>query len=200
MLQCDFNLLYYVLLCELLCVPTSGSRFCQWVWIASGSGYENPMGQTPCCIMQSTHNYGIKSATCLYLPWQSQIGLFYLTFTFYIRVADPGHTWLVKCVPCRIIVLVKQYPNVWATNFGQLFKAWLAIHVSLDCDKVVMSCDTKLEQSGDVMVMWHKTVNRVVMVMWHKTVTEWWWFVIPDSDCDSGNVVPILYAFLLYWY
>ncbi len=56
--------LYYVLQCELLCVPTSGSGFyqwvwifasgsgfCQWVWIASGSGYENPMHQVPCCIM-----------------------------------------------------------------------------------------------------------------------------------------------------
>ncbi len=48
---------YYVLQCELLCVPTngldftSGSGFCQWVWIASGSVYEKPMGQTPCCIM-----------------------------------------------------------------------------------------------------------------------------------------------------
>ncbi len=38
------------------------------VWIlpvgldfASGSGYENPMGQTPCCIMWSTHNNGINS-------------------------------------------------------------------------------------------------------------------------------------------
>ncbi len=30
---------------------TSGSGFCQWVWIGSGSGYDNPMGQTPCCIM-----------------------------------------------------------------------------------------------------------------------------------------------------
>ncbi len=46
---------------------TSGSGFCHWVWIlpvgldfASGSGYENPMGQTPCCIMWSTHNHGIK--------------------------------------------------------------------------------------------------------------------------------------------
>ncbi len=35
---------YYVLQCELFCVPTSGSGFCQWVWIANGSGYENPMG------------------------------------------------------------------------------------------------------------------------------------------------------------
>ncbi len=55
---------YYMLQCELLCVPTSGSGFYQWVGIlsvgldcasgsgfASGSGYENPMGQTPCCIM-----------------------------------------------------------------------------------------------------------------------------------------------------
>ncbi len=50
---------YYVLQCELLCVPTSGSGFFQWVWIASGPGYENPMGQTPCCIMWSTHNHGI---------------------------------------------------------------------------------------------------------------------------------------------
>ncbi len=33
MLQCDFNFLYYVLQCELLCVPTSGSGFYQWVWI-----------------------------------------------------------------------------------------------------------------------------------------------------------------------
>ncbi len=53
-----------MLQCELLCVPTTGSGFYQWVWIlsvvpdfasrsgfASGSGYENPMGQTPCCIM-----------------------------------------------------------------------------------------------------------------------------------------------------
>ncbi len=53
-----------MLQCELLCVLTSGSGFYQWVWIlsvgldfASGSGfssesgYENPMGQTPCCIM-----------------------------------------------------------------------------------------------------------------------------------------------------
>ncbi len=65
---------YYMLQCELLCVPTSGSGFylwsgfCQWVWIlsvgldfASGSGYENPMSQTPCCIMWSTHNHGIKT-------------------------------------------------------------------------------------------------------------------------------------------
>ncbi len=50
-----------MLQCELLCVPTSGSGFYQWVWIlsvgldfasgsgfASESGYENPMGQTPC--------------------------------------------------------------------------------------------------------------------------------------------------------
>ncbi len=59
MLQCDFNYLYYVLQCELLCVPTSGSGFCQWVWIlpvgldfaASGAGYEDLMGQTLCCIM-----------------------------------------------------------------------------------------------------------------------------------------------------
>ncbi len=29
----------------------SVSGFCQWFWIDSGSGYENPMGQTPCCIM-----------------------------------------------------------------------------------------------------------------------------------------------------
>ncbi len=64
--------LYYVLQCELLCVQTSESGFYQWVWIllpsigelapesrilqvgldfASGSGYENPMGQTPCYIM-----------------------------------------------------------------------------------------------------------------------------------------------------
>ncbi len=48
-----------MLQCELLCVPTSGSGFYQWVWIlsvgldftsgsgfASESGYENPMGQT----------------------------------------------------------------------------------------------------------------------------------------------------------
>ncbi len=55
---------YYVLQCELLCVPTSGSGFYQWVWIlpvgldfasrsgfTSGSGYENPMSQTLCCIM-----------------------------------------------------------------------------------------------------------------------------------------------------
>ncbi len=42
---------------------TSGSGFCQWVWIASGSGYENPMGQTPCCIMWSTHNHGINWLT-----------------------------------------------------------------------------------------------------------------------------------------
>ncbi len=55
-----------MLQCELLCVPTSGSGFYQWVWIlsrgldfASGSGYENTMGQTPCCIMWSTHNHGI---------------------------------------------------------------------------------------------------------------------------------------------
>ncbi len=53
-----------MLQCELLCVPTGGSGFYQWVWIlsvgldfasrsgfASGSGYENPMGQTPCYIM-----------------------------------------------------------------------------------------------------------------------------------------------------
>ncbi len=33
----------------------SGSGF------ASESGYENPMGQTPCCIMWSTHNQGIKA-------------------------------------------------------------------------------------------------------------------------------------------
>ncbi len=37
----------------------SGSGFCLWVWIASGSGYEHPMDQTPCCIMWSTHNHGI---------------------------------------------------------------------------------------------------------------------------------------------
>ncbi len=36
---------YYVLRCELLSVPTSGSGFCQWVWIASRSGYENPMAR-----------------------------------------------------------------------------------------------------------------------------------------------------------
>ncbi len=41
----------------------SGSGFCQWVWIASGPGYENPMGQTPCCIMWSTHNHGIRDYT-----------------------------------------------------------------------------------------------------------------------------------------
>ncbi len=53
-----------MLQCELLCVPTSGSGFYQLVWIlsvsldfasgsgfSSGPGYENPMGQTPCCIM-----------------------------------------------------------------------------------------------------------------------------------------------------
>ncbi len=57
-LQCDFIFLYYVLQCELLCVPTSGSGFYQWVQIlpvgldfASGSGYEDTIGQTPCCIM-----------------------------------------------------------------------------------------------------------------------------------------------------
>ncbi len=55
---------FYMLQSELLCVPTSGSGFYQWVWIvsvglyfasasrfASGSGYENPMSQTPYCIM-----------------------------------------------------------------------------------------------------------------------------------------------------
>ncbi len=53
-----------MLQCELLRIPTSGSGFYQWVWIlpvgldfasgsgfASGFGYENPMGQTPYCIM-----------------------------------------------------------------------------------------------------------------------------------------------------
>ncbi len=51
-------LVYYMLQCELLCVPTSVSGFYQWVWIfvsgsgfASRSGYENLMGQTPYCIM-----------------------------------------------------------------------------------------------------------------------------------------------------
>ncbi len=61
-----------MLQCELLCVPTGGSGFCQWVWIlpvgldfasgsafVSGSGYENPMSQTPCFIMWSTNNHGI---------------------------------------------------------------------------------------------------------------------------------------------
>ncbi len=74
-LQSDFNFLYYVLECELICVPTSGSGFCQWVWIlsvgldfASGSGYEDPMGQTPCCIMWSKHNHGIKVVWCI-LVW-----------------------------------------------------------------------------------------------------------------------------------
>ncbi len=64
--------IYFVLKCELLCVTTSGSGFYLWVWIlsvfldfasgsgfASGPGYENPMRQTPCCIMWSTHNHGI---------------------------------------------------------------------------------------------------------------------------------------------
>ncbi len=45
----------------------SGSGICQWVWISSGSGYENPMGQTPCCIMWSAHNHGIMSCTTLCL-------------------------------------------------------------------------------------------------------------------------------------
>ncbi len=55
--------LYYMLQYELLCVPTIWSVFYQWVWISSGSGYENPMGQTPCCIMWSTHNHGIMTYT-----------------------------------------------------------------------------------------------------------------------------------------
>ncbi len=43
----DFNFLYYVLQCEIFCVPTSGSGFYKWVWIlsvgldfASGSGIQ----------------------------------------------------------------------------------------------------------------------------------------------------------------
>ncbi len=46
---------------------TSGSAFCQWVWIASGSGYENPMGQTPCSVTWSTHNHGIMA--CPYIKY-----------------------------------------------------------------------------------------------------------------------------------
>ncbi len=73
---------YYILQCELLCVPTSGSGFYQWVSIlsvgldfASGSGfasgywYENPVGQTPCCIMWSTHNHCIN---WVYQSWYWQ--------------------------------------------------------------------------------------------------------------------------------
>ncbi len=64
MLQCNFN---FDITCynvnHFVSQPvgldfTSGSGFYQWVWIlpvgldfASGSGYEDPMGQTPCCIM-----------------------------------------------------------------------------------------------------------------------------------------------------
>ncbi len=57
---------------------SSGSKFYQWVWVlsmgldfasgsgfVSGSGYENPMGQTLCCIMWSTHNHGITPHTYL---------------------------------------------------------------------------------------------------------------------------------------
>ncbi len=58
-----FFFLYYLLQCELLCVPTSGSGFCQWGWIGSGCGYENPMHQAPCRIMWSTHNHGIMGHT-----------------------------------------------------------------------------------------------------------------------------------------
>ncbi len=58
----------------------SGSGFCQWVCIASGFGYENPIGQTPCCIMWSTHNHGIK--VCWYLPpeqtYQANKGLLFM--------------------------------------------------------------------------------------------------------------------------
>ncbi len=46
------NFLYYMLQCELLCVPTSGSGFYQWVSIL-------PVGldmKTPCA---TTHNHGI---------------------------------------------------------------------------------------------------------------------------------------------
>ncbi len=39
---------------------TSGSGFWQWVWIASGAGYAKPNGPDSCCIMWSTHNYGIN--------------------------------------------------------------------------------------------------------------------------------------------
>ncbi len=73
---------YYMLQCELLCVPTSGSRFYPWVWIlsvgldfasgsgfASWSGYENPMSQTPCCIMWPTHNHGINRRTERMRKW-----------------------------------------------------------------------------------------------------------------------------------
>ncbi len=49
---------------------TSGSGFYQWVWIllvclefASGSRFEDPMGQTPCYIMWSTHNHGMNIFT-----------------------------------------------------------------------------------------------------------------------------------------
>ncbi len=65
---------YYMLQCELLCVPTSESGFFQWIWIlpvgldfASGSGLTVGLDLitpwAPCCIMWSTHNHSINYNT-----------------------------------------------------------------------------------------------------------------------------------------
>ncbi len=44
----DLNFLYYVLQCELLCVPISGSGFCQWVWILPvGLDMKTPWARLP---------------------------------------------------------------------------------------------------------------------------------------------------------
>ncbi len=63
---------YYVLQCELLCVPNSGSGFYQWVWIlsvgldfSSGSGYETPWARLPAvsCDLHTTMAY-TRILTC----------------------------------------------------------------------------------------------------------------------------------------
>ncbi len=103
---------------------TSGSGFCQWsgfcewVWIASGFEYENPMGQTPCCIMWSTHNHGIKYVS----RDVSSVSNSFTLFTFTWNIAR-GVMWRMGIVLGPESELLISRTSLWLTRISLQF-AW----------------------------------------------------------------------------
>ncbi len=74
MLQCDFNFLYCMLQFVNYFVSqpvgldiwifTSGSGFCQWVWIVPvGLDMKTPWDRLPAISCDPTHNHGIREIT-----------------------------------------------------------------------------------------------------------------------------------------
>ncbi len=139
MLQYDFNFLYYMLQCELLCVSTSGSGFYQWVWIlpeeldfASGCGYEDPMGQTLCCIMWSTQPWHKKWYACLrvlpvYLTSSDPI-----LIAFDLSSAHPAFSWGL----CEVTLISKSIqrpkPKMLFSITSSIlhrFRQWKKFHI-----------------------------------------------------------------------